>query len=51
MRTKCLINVKQMALERKFHKLLIYAKKLILSSTQFNLLLLYHLTYSQLSWL
>ena len=41
MRTACHIDVKQMALEREFHALLLiyYAKKLILtlpSSTYFN---------------
>ena len=45
MRTKCPISMKQMTLEREFHKLLLYAKKLILTYDQFRLLLSECLTF------
>ena len=36
MRTKWPINKKQTALEREFHKLSLYAKKLIMATAQFH---------------
>ena len=46
MRTKCPIDMKQMALEREFYKLLLHHKKLILTSAQFRLVLPWRLTFS-----
>ena len=45
MRTKCPIDMKQMTLEREFHKLSLYAK-IILTCAQFSLVFPEHLTYS-----
>ena len=45
MRTECPIDMEQTALERELHKLLLYAKKLILISAQFRLVLPERLTY------
>ena len=47
MKTKCPIGMKQMTLEREFHKLSLYTKKLILPYVQFCLVLPECLTYVQ----
>ena len=49
MRTKYLIDMKQMVLEREFHKISFYVKKLILTYAQLLLLLPQRFTYVQFS--
>ena len=49
MRTKYLTDLKQMALEREFHKISFYVKKLILTYAQLLLLLPQRFTYVQFS--
>ena len=45
MRTECPTDMKQTALERQFHKFILYAKNLILTHAQFRLVLPCCLTY------
>ena len=51
MRTECSIDMKHTILETEFHKLLLYAKKLILTYAQLRLLLTEHLKYYVIGFL